>query len=165
MQSWPKKRVGTSAAWMHTSPSNTAAAGGPMGWMLAGVPPPSSGMPTVPVAGRGMLKGSGTVLKLCPPRDLGARLQTGPSWSPCGTVYGKAPTRPAPRAREIVGSVVPAHMVGSALHRWAFSSWLSFCVVGKLCFKVRVPWKLCWVLAADWVCLLGKMWGRKKNAF
>lgn len=104
---------------MHTSPSNTAAAGGPMGWMLAGVRPPSSGMPTVLVVGRGTLRGLGTVPKLCPPQVPGAQLRTGPSWSPYGTVYGKAPLRPAPRARGIVGNVVPAHMVGSALHRLA----------------------------------------------
>lgn len=159
MQSWPKKRVSISALWMHTSPSNTAAAGGPMGWMPAGVHPPWSGMPTVPVAGRGMLRGLGTVPKLCPPQDLGARLQTGPSWSPCGTVYGKAPTKPAPRVRGIMGSDVPAHTVGSALHRWAFSLWLSFCYK-KVVFKGRVAWKLCWVLA-DWNCLLGKILGKK----
>lgn len=125
VQSWPKAGVGISAVWMHTSPSNTAAAGGPMGWMPAGAHPHWSGMPTALVAGRGVLRGSGTVLRLCPPRDLGAQLQTGPSWSLCGTVCGKAPTRRAPRAKGLVGSIVPAHMAGSAQHRWAFSLWLS----------------------------------------
>lgn len=125
VQSWPKKRVGIRAVWMHTSPSNTAAAGGPMGWMPARVHPPWSGMPTALVAGRGALMGLGTILRPCPPQDLGVQLQTGPSWSPCGTVCGKVPTRRAPRARGLVGSIVPAHMVGSALHRWAFSLWLS----------------------------------------
>ncbi|VTJ66457.1 Hypothetical predicted protein, partial [Marmota monax] len=73
-------------------------------------------MPTAPVAGRGALRGSGTVLRPCPPQELGAQLQTGPSWSPCGTVCGKAPTRRAPRAKGLVGSIVPVHMVGSARH-------------------------------------------------
>lgn len=102
---------------MHTSPSNTAAAGGPMGWTPAGAHPHSSGTPTALVAGRGALRGSGTILRLCPPRDLEAQLHTGPGWSLCGTMCGKAPTRWAPRAKGLVGSVAPAHMAGSAQHR------------------------------------------------
>lgn len=125
MQSWPKERVGISAVWMHTSPSNTAAAGGLMAWIPARVRPHWSGMPTALVAGRGTLRVSGTVLRPCPLQDLGGQLPTGPSWSPCGTVCGKAPTRRAPRAKGLVGSIVPAHMAGSAQHRWAFSLWLS----------------------------------------
>lgn len=141
VQSWPKERVGISAVWMHTSPSNTAAAGGPIGWMLAGVHPHWSGMPTALVAGRGALRGSGTILRPCLPQDPGAQLQTGPSWSPCGTVCGKVPTRRAPRAKGLVGSIVPAHMVGSAQYRWAFSLWISLKNWKKLRANcVRLAW-------------------------
>lgn len=145
VQSWPKERVGISAVWMHTSPSNTAAAGGPMGWMPAGVRPPWSGMPTALVAGRGTLRDSGTVLRPCLPQDQGAQLQTGPggpaSTGPCGTVCGKAPTRRAPRAKGLVGSIVPAHMVGSAQHRWALSLWLSLEYLKKVRAScLRLEW-------------------------
>ena len=121
VQSWPKAGVGTLAVWTHTSPSSTAAPGAPVARMRVGVCPHWSEMLTARVAGRGVLRGSGTPPRLCPRRELGARLQTGPSWSPCGTVCGKAPERRAPRAEGLVGSAVLAHMAGSAPHRWAFS--------------------------------------------
>lgn len=54
-------------------------------------------------------------------------------------------------------------------HGWFSPAQVSFFFVTfvlcckKVVFKVRVAWKLCWVLLDDWVCLLGKMLGQKKK--
>lgn len=128
-----------------------------MGRMPAGAHPQCSGMPTALVAGRGVLRGSGTILRPCLLQDLGAQLQTGPSWSPCGTVCGKVPTGRAPRAKGLVGSTVPAHMAGSAQHRWAFSLWLCLECRKKLPAScVRLGWfgnfaqSPCWLGMCIW---------------
>ena len=137
VQSCPEARVGTLAVWTHTSPGSTAAPGAPVAQMRGGARPHWSEMLPAHVAGRGVLRGSGTPPRLCPPRELGARLPAGPSWSPCGTVCGKAPARRAPRAEGLAGSAVRARTAGSAPHRWAFPRDFAL-TVGRE--KLRASW-------------------------